>query len=208
MGCFGPTWVLEFSELEYIERVEVSEPVSISSGIAARYATAIFELAQDGKDLQGLQRDINALDGVMHESADFVRLINSPIYTRAQQGTAAAALAKKMKLTPTMANSLALMASNRRLFVLPQLVARLRALIAEDKGEVTAEVTAARSMTKPQQDKLAKSLKATIGKDVKINMAVDDSLIGGLIVKVGSRMVDTSIKSKLANLQNVMKEVG
>ncbi len=186
----------------------MSEPVSISTGIAARYATAIFELAQEGKSVKTLEADIAALDGAMNDSADFSALINSPIYTREQQSVAVAALAKKMKLSPTMANTLALMADKRRLFVLPQLVAGLRALIADEKGEITADVTAAKALTKAQQDKLAKTLKATVGKDVKINMAVDESLIGGLIVKVGSKMIDTSIRSKLANLQNVMKEVG
>jgi len=107
-----------------------------------------------------------------------------------------------------MANTLSLMATKRRLFVLPQLVAQLRALIAEDKGEVTAEVTSATAMTKAQSDKLAKTLKANVGKDVIIKATVDESLIGGLVVKVGSKMIDTSIRSKLNSLQNAMKEVG
>ncbi len=191
-----------------IGRVDVSEPASISTGIAARYATAIFELAREDKNLKVLEGDIDALDGALNDSNDFGALINSPIYTRDQQGAAIAALAKKMKLSPTVTNSLRLMASKRRLFVLPQLVQGLRDLLAEEKGEVTAEVTAAKALTKAQQDKLAKSLKATVGKDVKINLAVDESLIGGLVVKVGSKMIDTSIASKLSNLQNAMKEVG
>jgi len=135
-------------------------------------------------------------------------MISSPIYGRDEQTDAIGAVAKKMKLSSMVSNSLSLMASKRRLFVLPQLVAGLRELIAEEKGEITANVTAAKALTKAQQDKLAKSLKASVGKDVKINMAVDENLIGGLIVKVGSQMIDTSIASKLANLQNVMKEVG
>ena len=113
-----------------------------------------------------------------------------------------------MKLGETMSNTLALMASKRRLFALPQLITSLRAMIADHRGEVTADVTAAKALTKAQQDKLAKTLKAKVGKDVKINMAVDESLIGGLVVKVGSRMIDTSIRSKLNSLQNAMKEVG
>jgi len=100
------------------------------------------------------------------------------------------------------------MASKRRLFVLPQLVSQLRDLIAQDKGEVTAEVISATAMTKAQSDKLAKTLKANVGKDVKINATVDETLIGGLVVKVGSKMIDTSIRSKLNSLQNAMKEVG
>ena len=100
------------------------------------------------------------------------------------------------------------MATKRRLFVLPQLVASLRAIIADDKGEVTADVASAKALTKAQSDKLAKTLKAQMGKDVTINATVDESLIGGLVVKVGSKMIDTSIRSKLNSLQNAMKEVG
>jgi F-type H+-transporting ATPase subunit delta len=107
-----------------------------------------------------------------------------------------------------LTNSLGLMAEKRRLFVLPQLIAQLEALIAEDKGEVTAEVTSAKALTKTQADKLTKVLSASVGKEVKLNAAVDDALIGGLVVKVGSKMIDTSVASKLASLQNAMKEVG
>jgi len=186
----------------------VSEPVSISTGIAARYATAVFELAIEDKSLAALESDIDALDSALSESDEFTVLINSPIYTRDQQGTAIAEIARKMSLSATTSNTLVLMASKRRLFVLPQLLASLRSLIADEKDEVTADVTAAKALSTGQQTKLAKSLKASFGKDVKINMAVDESLIGGLIVKVGSKMIDTSIASKLANLQNAMKEVG
>jgi len=148
------------------------------------------------------------LEAALGSSADFKSLITSPLYSRAQQGDAIAAIAKKMKLSPTVANTLSLMASKRRLFVVPQLISELRARLSDEKGEVTAEVTAAKALTKAQQDKLAKTLKASVGKDVKINMAVDDALIGGLVVKVGSKMIDTSIRSKLAALQNSMKEAG
>lgn len=186
----------------------MSEPVVISSGIAARYATAIFDLAKEGKNLIPLEADVDALDTALADSADFDALINSPIYTRDEQGAAITAIAGKMGLSSIMTNTLALMAKNRRLFVLPHLVTRLRDLIADEKGEVTAEVTSAKALTKAQSDKLAQTLKASVGKDVIIKSAVDESLIGGLIVKVGSKMIDTSIKSKLGNLQNAMKEVG
>lgn len=189
-------------------RVDVSEPASISTGIAARYATAIFELAKEDKALPALESDVNTLEAALGESADFRSLISSPIYSRDDQARAVSAVATKAGLSAMVANSLALMASKRRLFVLPALLRELRARIAAEKGEVTAEVTAAKELTKAQQDKLASTLKDRVGKDVKINMAVDESLIGGLIVKVGSRMIDTSIRSKLAALQNSMKEVG
>jgi F-type H+-transporting ATPase subunit delta len=113
-----------------------------------------------------------------------------------------------MDLVPELKNGLALMAAKRRLFVLPQLVTLLGEMIARDKGEVSAEVTSARALSKDQSDKLAKTLKARIGHDVKLKTTVDESLIGGLVVKVGSKMIDTSIRSRLDSLQNAMKEVG
>ncbi len=186
----------------------MSEPASISSGIAARYASAVFELAKDASDLKTLESNVQDLDTVLADSSDIRDLINSPVVSREDQANAIAAVAKKMKLMPIVSNTLALMASKRRLFVLPALVAQLRALIAEEKGEITAEVISAKAMTKTQTDKLAKAIKARIGKDVKIDATVDEELIGGLVIKVGSQMIDTSIRSKLNSLSNVMKEVG
>jgi len=186
----------------------VSEPASISSGIAARYASAVFELAKDASDLKTLESNVQDLDTVIADSSDIRDLINSPVVSREDQANAIAAVAKKMKLMPIVSNTLALMAAKRRLFVLPALVAQLRALIAEEKGEITAEVISAKAMTKTQTDKLAKAIKARIGKDVKIDATVDEELIGGLVIKVGSQMIDTSIRSKLNSLSNVMKEVG
>ena len=191
-----------------IGRVDVSETVGISTGIAARYATAVFDLAKEGKKIAALEKDVDALEAAMAASADLKTLLTSPLYSRDEQGAAIAAVSKKMKLSPTTSNVLALMASKRRLFVLPQLVATLRDQIAGHKGEVTAEVTSAKALTKAQADKLAKTLKAQVGADVKIKATVDEAIIGGLIVKVGSKMIDTSIKSKLNALQNTMKEVG
>jgi F-type H+-transporting ATPase subunit delta len=188
--------------------VDVSEPASISSGIAARYATAVFELARDAKGLAALERDVVALEDVLKTSHDFVNLVASPVYTRDEQGAAIGAIARKLKLSQTLSNTLGLMASKRRLFVLPQLLSALRDLIADEKGEITAEVTTAAELSKAQADKLAATLQKSVGKIVKLNMAVDESLIGGLVVKVGSKMIDTSIRSKLAALQNSMKEVG
>lgn len=191
-----------------IGRVDVSEPASISTGIAARYATAIFELAKEDKSIAALESDLDGLTAAIDDSADFRELLNSPVYSREQQADAMKALSAKMGLSASVANAMGLMASKRRLFALPQLIEALRAMIAEDKGEVTAEVTSTKALTAAQQKELAASLKATVGKDVKINAAVDETLIGGLVVKVGSKMVDTSIRSKLAALQNTMKEVG
>jgi F-type H+-transporting ATPase subunit delta len=186
----------------------VSEPASISTSIAARYATAVFELAKESKKLKALETDIGALESAMTDSADLRTLLSSPLYSRDEQGTAIAAVAKKMKLSPMTSNTLALLASKRRLFVLPQLTSALREQLAEERGEVTAEVTSAKALTKAQSDKLAKTLKAQVGKSVSIKATVDESIIGGLIVKVGSKMIETTINSKHRARQNTMTEVG
>jgi len=186
----------------------VSEPASISNGIAARYAAAVFGLAAEGNALATLETDIDALEGALAASPELRDLIASPIYSREDQGAAIAAIGAKIGLATLTNNTLALMAANRRLFVLPHLLAALREMIATEKGEVTAEVASAKALTKAQQDALVKTLTAKIGKNVKLNMTVDGTLIGGLVVKVGSRMIDTSIRAKLNTLQNTMKEVG
>lgn len=185
----------------------MSESVSISAGIAARYATALFELAREGKSIDVLEREAEALSEALAGSADLRALIASPIYSRDDQARAMGALAEKMGLSALTRNTLALMAAKRRLFVLPQLVAELRRLIADERGEVTAEVSSARELTKAQSAKLAETLARLAGKDVKIKATVDESLIGGLVVKLGSRMIDASIAAKLSRLQNAMKEV-
>ena len=186
----------------------MSEPASISTGIAQRYATAVFDLSKEGgaKGLQTLETDIDALSAALDDSTDLRALIASPIHSRTDQGKAISAVARKMALSDTMTNTLAVMADKRRLFVVPQMLAALRAMLAEEKGEVTAEVVTAKALTQKQSDALAKTLKERVGADVRINATVDKSLIGGLVVKVGSKMIDTSIKSKLAALQNTMKE--
>ena len=186
----------------------MSETASTATGIAGRYALAVFDLVKEANGVKALEADVAALEGAMGESADLRALISSPVYSREEQAAAIAAVAKKMKISAVLANTLGLMASNRRLFVLPQLLSGLKAMIAEEKGEVTADVTAAAGLTKAQETKLAATLKKAVGKDVKLNVSVDESLIGGLIVKVGSKMIDTSIRSKLASLQNSMTEVG
>ena len=189
-------------------RDDVSEPASISLGIAGRYAQALFEIAKEENGLKALEADADALGAALAASPELSDMIASPVVARDDQARAMAAVAAKMGLSVTTANTIALMASKRRLFVLPQLVADLKARIATEKGEVTAEVTSASALSADQAAKLAASLKAKVGKDVKLNTTVDESLIGGLIVKLGSTMIDTSVKAKLAALQNAMKEVG
>ena len=186
----------------------MSETAGISTGIATRYATAVFDLAKEGKAIKALESDVAALDAAMTDSADLRTLLTSPLYSREEQSAAITAIAKKMKLSDTTSNVLALLAAKRRLFVMPQLLAVLQDMLSEERGEVTTEVTSAKKLTKAQADKLAKTLKAQVGKSITIKETVDESIIGGLIVKVGSKMIDTSIASKLNALQNTMKEVG
>ncbi|MBO9474471.1 F0F1 ATP synthase subunit delta [Shimia sp. R10_1] len=186
----------------------MSEPASISSGIAERYAAAVFEIAQENNALSELESSLEGLGAAVADSADLRDLINSPLVSREDQGAAITAVAQKIGVQEVLVNVLGLMAQKRRLFVLPQLIAHLQAMLADHKGEVTAEVTTAKALTKTQSEKLAKTLAARVGKDVKIDATVDESLVGGLVVKVGSKMIDTSIRSKLASLQNAMKEVG
>jgi F-type H+-transporting ATPase subunit delta len=186
----------------------VSDSASISSGIAQRYATAAFELAREDKALKALEDDADALDAALAASADLRGMIASPLLSRADQAAAIGAVAAKMRLSSLMTRTLALMADKRRLFVLPHLIAELRALIAAEKGEVTAEVTSATPLSPAQAAELAATIKARVGREVILKTAVDATLIGGLVVKVGSTMIDTSIRAKLASLQNAMKEVG
>ena len=186
----------------------MSETASISLSIAGRYAQALFELAKDAGALKALESDATALAEVLTESPELAAMIASPIVGKGEQSAAMAAVAAKMGLSTLTQNTLALMAQKRRLFVIPQLVQDLKARIAVEKGEVTAEVTAHSRLSAAQAKELAATLKARVGKEVKLKTAVDESLIGGLVVKLGSTMIDTSVKARLAALQNAMKEVG
>jgi F-type H+-transporting ATPase subunit delta len=179
----------------------------LTSGVAGRYATALFEIARDGKTLDRLEADIGALKSALAESSDLRNMIHSPIYPRAEQVSAMRAITDRMDLGPDIANTLGLMASNRRLFVVPAMISQIEALIADHRGEVTAEVTAAQALSDEQIRALADALKSGDGRDIKLDVRIDESLIGGLVVQVGSRMIDTSIRTKLAHLQNFMKEV-
>jgi F-type H+-transporting ATPase subunit delta len=188
--------------------VDVSEPASISTGIAGRYAQAVFDLARDEGMLPAVEADLGTLEAALHDSADLRALIASPIYSREEQGSAIAALGQAMGLSPVFRNVLGLMAQKRRLFVLPQLLQSLRDRLSEARGEVSAEVVSAQPLSAEQQARLADTLSAQAGKAVRLQTRVDPSLIGGLVVRLGSRMIDTSIRAKLGQLQNMMKEVG
>lgn len=186
----------------------MSESTSISSGIAGRYAAAVFELAKEDGRISGLESDVDAIDAGLTASADLRDLIASPILSRDEQEGAIAAVASAMGLSETFQNLLRLMARKRRLFVLHSLVRVLREAIAEEKGEVTAEVRAAAPLSEAQSARLVRALGKFAGRDVRINMTVDESLIGGLVVQVGSKMIDTTVRAKLDAMKNIMKEVG
>lgn len=184
------------------------ESISLSTGIADRYAQAVFDLATEDGSTQALATDLDALDAALKQSADLRALIASPVYTREEMAQAIGAVAQKMGLSTTLRNTLALLADKRRLFVLPQMIAGLRAKLAEAAGEVTAEVVSAQPLSADQAKRLQDRLSAREGRNVKLDMTVDESLIGGLVVRLGSRMIDTSVKAKLGRLQTMMKEVG
>lgn len=186
----------------------MANSASISADIAGRYAQALFDLVKESGGIDALSAQLDDLGNAIEQSAELRNLLVSPIYTRDQQETAIGALAHKMGLDAALGNTLRLMAGNRRLFALPQLVRRLRDLIADERGEVTADVVSAQALSAEQQKRLSDTLASKSGKKVKLNTRVDESLIGGMIVKLGSQMIDSSIRSKLASLQNAMKEVG
>ena len=189
-------------------RVNLSDPASISSGIAARYARALFDLAKDKNILDAVEVNLQDLSSALEQSDDLRKVINSPIFNRVEQGAAMLGIARKLNFSIVIQNTLALMASKRRLFVLPAMIKQLNALIAAEKNEVNADVVCPKALTKTQSARLAKAIASSVDKIVKINVTVDENLVGGLTVKVGSKMIDTSIRSKLNSLHNAMKEVG
>lgn len=186
----------------------MANSASISADIAGRYAQALFDLVKESGGVDALASQVDDLAAALDDSAEFRDMIASPILSREEQAAAIGALAAKMGLSDALGNTLRLMARNRRLLTLPQFVARLQALIAEERGETTAEVTSAQELSAEQKKRLTETLARSSGKKVKLNTRVDEGLIGGMIVKLGSQMIDSSIRSKLSSLQNSMKEVG
>lgn len=176
-----------------------------SGGIAERYATAAFEIARDEDALDRLGGDVQALSRALDESPELRELTRSPIYTRDEQARAIGAVAERMGIGATLANTLRLMASKRRLFVLRDLLRDLPAMIARHRGEMTAEVVSAEPLSEAQSERLARTLKESAGRDVRIDARTDPALIGGLVVRLGSKMIDTSIRSKLAALETSLR---
>lgn len=179
-----------------------------TAGVADRYAAALFDLALDAGQIEQVERDVDALSAALDDSADLRGVVESPLYPRDQQRAAIVAVAEAMGLSDLTKNTLAVMASKRRLFVTREVITRFRGRVADHRGETTAQVTTAHAMSDTQRDALAQALKNVVGRDVALDVKVDESLIGGLIVKVGSKMIDTSIRSQLNRLQHTMKEAG
>jgi F-type H+-transporting ATPase subunit delta len=181
-----------------------SEAIGVS-GLAGRYATALFELAVEQDALDAVANDLASLRAMLDESADLRRLVASPVIGREDQGRAMVALAARANFGALAGKFIGLLASNRRLFALADTIRAYDTLVAARRGEVTADVTSARALSDAQTQALITSLKNATGREVRLMSSVDETLIGGLVVKVGSRMIDASLKSKLQSLRLVMK---
>jgi F-type H+-transporting ATPase subunit delta len=177
------------------------------SGLAGRYATALFDLADQQKALDDVAGDLVKLRQMIDESPELTRLIRSPVLSREEQARAMAALVEKAGLGTTTRNFIGVVARNRRLFALTGIIKGFLGLVAEHRGEVTAEVTAAQSLTAGQLDAINEQLNRAIGSKVAVDVRVDPAIIGGLVVKVGSRMVDGSLRTKLQRLQLAMRGI-
>ena len=177
-------------------------------GLAARYAAALFELADEKKQLDDVAADLASLKQAIGESADLRRLLRSPVLSRAEQSRAMAATLEAAGASDLVRRFVGLAARNRRLFVLPDMIDAYLSQLAQRRGEVTAEVVSARPLTDAQRDAVAAALRKAIGGQVAVAARVDPGLIGGLVVKVGSRLIDSSLRSKLQRLQHAMKGVG
>ena len=182
-----------------------SSPIS---GVAERYASSLFSLALESGAEKTVEADLDTFERMLAESADLRRLIKSPVFTGEDQLKAITAILVKANISGLAANFLQVVAQNRRLFAVQGMIAAFRRIAAEHRGEVSAEVTSAHELTSAQESELKSALKAVAGKDVTISVTVDPSLLGGLVVRMGSRQIDTSLKTKLNSLKLALKEVG
>jgi len=178
------------------------------SGVSGRYATALFELARDQKSVDSVKVDLNRFDAMLADSADLKRLVRSPVFSADTQSKALTAVLDKSGISGISANFLKVLTANRRLFAVTDVIRAFRALVAKFKGEATADVAVAETLSDKHLDALKAALKTVTGKDVALNVKVDTSLIGGLVVKLGSRMVDSSLRTKLNSIKHAMKEAG
>jgi F-type H+-transporting ATPase subunit delta len=181
----------------------------MTASVAGRYASALYDLATEQNQVRAVEQELTAVQAMLTESADLRRMVLSPVFTADEQTKALTAVLAQSGTGPLTTNFLKLIAKNRRLFAVGDMITNYLALAARGRGEAQAEVTSAIALSEPQVAALSESLRAAAGgKDVQITTKVDPSLLGGLIVKMGSRMVDSSIRSKLTSLKTAMKEVG
>lgn len=179
----------------------------ITSGMAGRYANALFELALENKATDAVKNDLDRFDALITESDDLNRLVRSPVYGADEQLRALQAILDKAGITGLAANFLRVITTNRRLFAVRDMIRIYRALVARHKGEVTAQVTVADKLSDNNLDALRSALKSvTGGKDIDLDVKVEPAIIGGLIVKLGSRMIDSSLRTKLNAIKFAMKE--
>lgn len=181
---------------------------SIVSGVSGRYASALFELAQEMKATDAVGAALDRFGALIDGSDDLQRLIRNPVFTADEQVKAVNGIMASAKIDGLAANFIGLVAQKRRLFALPGMIVGYRQLLADARGIVRAEVTVAEQPSSDQLKNIAAALKETAGKQVEIDLKIDPSLIGGLIVKMGSKMVDASLKTKLNSIRLAMKEVG
>jgi F-type H+-transporting ATPase subunit delta len=187
----------------------VTPRVDISSGIqaslAGRYALALFELAREEKQLESVGASLAALRQALSESPDFRELTTSPLIGRDEALRAVAAAAEAMRLDPLTSNFLGVLARNRRLSHLGSVIRAFNILAARHRGEITAEVTSARPLNDEQVDAIKQNLRTRMGRDIAVELSVEPAILGGLVVKIGSQMIDGSIRTKLNNLAHAMK---
>lgn len=175
------------------------------TGVAPRYALALFELADESGQLDNVARDLQAINHAITDVQDLQRLVRSPVISRREAGAAMAMFLENAKANELTRNFVGLVASNRRLFALQAMIRAYLDKLSSRRGEVSAEVISAIKLTKKQTDSIASGLKTAVGAKVSVNVQIDPSLIGGLVVKVGSRMIDSSIKTKLSKLKLALK---
>ena len=187
--------------------LDVAGAQGIVSGMAGRYATALFELALEANAIDPVRADLARFDALIAESPDLGRLIRSPVFSAEDQMNALTAILGKVGIGGLAAQFLKLVASNRRLFAVQGMIQGFNALVARHKGEVTAHVTLAEPPSEAHLAAIKATLNAVTKKDVQVEVSVDPTIIGGLIVKVGSRMIDSSVRTKLNNLKVSMKGV-
>ena len=174
--------------------------------MAGRYATALFDLALEANAIDAVKADLDRFDALVAESADLNRLARSPVFSADEQGRALGAVLDSVGIGGLAANFLKLVTANRRLFAVRDMIKAFRQLVAQAKGEATAEVTVAEQLKDEHVAALRAALKAVSGKDVDLAIKIDPAIIGGLVVKLGSRMVDTSLRTKLNAIKHAMKE--